>query len=135
MRSETSTSTFSTPEAFADALRSVRLALDARGLHVLSELDVASRVKQTLGIHLPPCKILYVWPNPSLAMNVYPAMAVVLPLHVVVASRGRQTDICVLSRVQPETANADDFLREMIVGIQTEIMQSLEAISMRPSMV
>jgi uncharacterized protein (DUF302 family) len=133
--SETGTSTFSTPESFMDALLSVRAALDARGLRVLSELDVASRVKRTLGIVLPPCKILYVWPNVSLTQDVYPVAAVVLPLHVVVASRGHQTEICVLSRIQPGKANVDGFLRSTILGTQTQIMQCLDAISMRPSLV
>ena len=135
MWSETGTITFSTAESFADALRSVRLALEARGLRVLAELDVASRVEQSLGIPLRPCKVLYVWPNPLQAKDVYPAAAVLLPLHVVVASRCRQTDICVLSRIQPEKANVDDFLSSTVLGTLTEILQSLETISMRPSLV
>lgn len=133
MWSETGTSTFSTPESFADTLRSVRLALDTRGLCVLSELDLAKRVKQTLGMHLPPCRILYVWPNPSLEKHLCPAVAVILPLHVVVASRDHHTDISVLGRIQFDTDNADDFIRSPVLGTQRGIMKSLEAISMHPS--
>ena len=86
-------------------------------------------------MHLPPCRILYVWPNPSQAKEVYPAVAVVLPLHVIVASRGRQTDISILGRIQPEVAQVDDFIRSTVVDTQIGIMQSLEAVSMRPGLV
>ena len=131
MWSETGTITFSTPESFANALRSVRLALDARGLRVLSELDVTWRIQHTLGIRLPPCRILYVWPNRSKVREVYPAAAVVLPLHVVVASRGEQTEICIVTGIAKE----GEFIRSPVMGTQNEILQSLETISMRPSLV
>ena len=135
MGSETGTITFSTPGSFADVLRSVRLALDRRGLRIVSELDVAERVKQSLGMRVPPCKVLCVWPNPSLAKDVYPAAAVVLPLHVVVTSRGQQTDICVLSRIQADTGNTDDFLRSTVRSTLAAVLLSLATISMRPSLV
>jgi uncharacterized protein (DUF302 family) len=133
--SETGTITFLTPESFADVLHSVRLALDKRGLRILSELDVAERIKQSLGMRVPPCKVLCVWPNPPLAKDVYPAAAVVLPLHVVVTSRGQQTDICVLSRIQADTGNTDDFLRSTVRSTLAAVLLSLETVSMRPSLV
>lgn len=84
---------------------------------------------------MPPCRVLYVWPNPSSAKELYPAAAVVLPIHVVVASRGRRTDIWVMRQAHPEQGNSDGFPRCTAMDTLAEVLLSLESISMRPSLV
>ena len=133
MWSDNGTITFSTPEPYANALRSVREALQGRGLRVVSELDVAGRIERSLGIRLPPCRILYVWPHPPLAEDLSPIAAIILPFHVVVADRGEQAEISVLTCIQ--TAGLNGCLRTKLLETQTEILQSLETVSMRPSLV
>lgn len=135
MWSETGAITFSTPASFADVLHSVRLALNGRGVRVLAESDVASRLKQALGVRLPPCRVLYVWPKEPLAQGIYPAAAVLLPLHVVVAGRGHRTDICVFSRPEPEGRAVEGDLRSTVQDTLAAVLLSIETISMRPGLV
>jgi uncharacterized protein (DUF302 family) len=116
---------FSIPEPYVDAIRLVRLAIKRRRLRIVSELDVSLRLEKTLGIRLLPCRILYVWPDPALATEVNPIAAVVLPLHVVVASRGANTEI----RLQGRFAG-----RTTVVETQAELIRALEAVAMPVSL-
>jgi uncharacterized protein (DUF302 family) len=126
MDSEAGMNVFSIPESYVDAIRMVRLAIKRRRLRIVSELDVSLRIEKTLGIRLLPCRILYVWPDPTLARDVNPVAAVALPLHVVVASRGAQTEI----RLQGRIAT-----RSTVMETQAELIQALEAVAMPVSLV
>jgi uncharacterized protein (DUF302 family) len=127
--------TFSTPEPFVDALHSIRSALKARGLRIVAELDLSQRVDQTLGIQLPPCRTLLIWPGPLLAMEVPAEAAVLLPLHLVVAGRGLYCDFSLQNRVPHVPGLAKNIFAAAIASTHSEILQSLEAIAMRPSLV
>jgi uncharacterized protein (DUF302 family) len=126
---------FSTPGPYEDVVRSVRAAIEKRRLRIVSELDVSRRIEKTLGIRLPPCRILFVWPDPALAADVYPVAAIALPLHVVVASRGAHSEIRLQGRIRPEQRTANDLIRSAVVDTQAELMQSLETVAMHLSLV
>jgi uncharacterized protein (DUF302 family) len=122
--------TFSISQPFSEAVRCVTAVLTARGLSVIADLDVSSRVRHTVGISLPPCKILYVWPAATME-DVAAGAAVYLPLHVVLTSRRSETDISVPS----VTPDMHEMARVAMTRAQREVLQSLECISMRMSLV
>jgi uncharacterized protein (DUF302 family) len=134
MVSDAGINVFSTPEPYEHAVRSVRAAVERRRLRIVSELDVSRRIEKTLGIRLLPCRILYVWPDPALATDVYPTAAVALPLHVVVASRGAHTEIRVQGRIRSEQGTLSSLIRSTVMDTQAELIQSLEAVAMRLSL-
>lgn len=125
---ETGTIKFSIFEPIEDALHLIRVALEDRGLRILFELDLSRRIERTLGIHLPPCRILYIWPQPAVVSDLCPDAAVVLPFHMVVASRGRQTDICVQSRIRHEAEDGCDAFLSALMVTQAEILGLLETL-------
>jgi uncharacterized protein (DUF302 family) len=123
--------TFCISQPFSDAVRCVTAALSIRGLSVIADLDVARRVRHTLGITLPSCKILYVWPAATRVEDVAAGAAVYLPLHVVLTSRRSETDI----NVAAITPDIHELARAAVMRVQSEVLQALEGISMRMSLV
>ena len=95
-------------EPFERAVESVRRALRNRGLQVEGQLDVSRRVERALGIAMPPCRIVFVLPNPSMAGagSIHPLAAIFLPLHIVISDNAAQTEIQVQSRVQVGSEDA-----------------------------
>lgn len=124
---------FSLREPFERAVESVCSALVSRGLRVAGQLDVSRRVERSLGIVLPPCKIVFVLPHLSLPVSagIHPWAASFLPLHVVISGNGAQTEIQVQNRIQGAPADAPG----PVVETQTQMRRAIEAIAMRPSMV
>lgn len=134
MWSDVGTETFLISEPFAEALRAVRAALAAGGLRTLAEFDVAARLRKTLRINVPPCRILYVWPATS-DSETFPTAAVFLPLHLVIASQGHETELCALSEIQPEAKDLDAFVKAAVTRTHRDMLQCLDRISMRASLV
>lgn len=128
---------FSLREPFDRAVASVCRSLTNRGLLVTGQLDISGRVEHSLGIVLPPCRIVFVLPDPSApgAAKIHPWAAVFLPFHIVISSQGPQTEILVPNRIHgtPETAGMA-FLAP-VSEMQGELAKAIEAIAMRPSLV
>jgi len=124
---------FSLREPFEREVETVCRALVSRGLRVAGQLDVSRRVKRSLGIVLPPCRIVFVLPHPStpVSSGTHPWAASFLPLHVVISGNGAQTEIQVQNRIQGAPAEAP----APVLETQTEMRRAIEAIAMRPSMV
>ena len=57
---------YSLREPFERAVESVCRALVNHGLRVVGHLDISRRVERSLGIVLPPCRIVFVLPEPAL---------------------------------------------------------------------
>src|SRR5512140_1817675 len=92
-------STYVIPAPYDRAIRRLRQALSGCGLSISSELDLAERIHRELGIGVSPSCILYV-DSPGLlleALTLFPPAAALLPLHIVVAAHGNQTEVHLLS--------------------------------------
>jgi uncharacterized protein (DUF302 family) len=128
---------YSLREPFDQAVASVCRSLTNRGLQVAGQLDVSKRVERSLGIVLPPCRIVFVLPDPSSpgTANIHPWAAVFMPIHIVISSQGARTEIVVQSRIHA-TPEADGLgLIAAVSEMQGEIAKAIEAIAMRPSLV
>ena len=131
MWSESGTVTFSTAEPLADTLPALRAAFSGQGFRIVTEFDVSHRVKETLGITLPPCKILYLWPGTAIGEAVSPATAVFLPLHIVVADHGHRSDISLVRDIEDEPQCADDSIKRVIERTRIGTVRCLESICVR----
>lgn len=124
---------YSLREPFERGLKSIRGALQRRGLRVVGQMDVSRRLERTLGILLPPCKIVFVLPLAPAPVD--PAAATFLPLHVVVSSRGAQTEIQVLHRLDRAPGESMADVVVPVTETQTQICQAIETIAMRRTLV
>jgi uncharacterized protein (DUF302 family) len=95
-------------EHMVDAEAAVRAALASEGFGVLTEIDVAATLRDKLGVHHPPLKILGAC-NPLFAhraLELDPAVALVLPCNVVIEGTGEgRTRVAV---ADPRALIADD---------------------------
>ncbi len=128
---------YSLREPFGRAFESVCRSLANRGLRVAGQLDVSRRVERSLGIVLPPCRIIFVLPDPSVlsAAGIHPWAAIFLPLHIVISGNDIQTEIQVQNRVHPGPTADAPALVGPVMETQAKIWEAIEAIAMRPSLV
>jgi len=89
----------------------VRLALKSQGFGVLTEMDVASILKEKLGIERSPLKILGAC-NPDFAnraLTIDPSVSLLLPCNVVLetVSDGTRVAIADPRELMPDMALAD----------------------------
>jgi len=133
MSGEAATTTYSIPEPFGLALKSVREALTSKNLKITGELDLSRRIRRNLRISLEPCVVFYIWPSARLlrTMPVPPSTALFMPLHVVISGRGTRTEIHVLKRLRLD----DEAVMAPIGRLQAEVAQALETVAMRLSLV
>ena len=97
-------------ERFGKAVQRLRSSLEAAGLAVISETDIAGTVRTSLGMELAPGSILSV-SCPFLllqALVMDPALLTLLPLHIVAIEKGHWTRIYVLNpaRLRADVAGA-----------------------------
>ncbi|GAB3537779.1 DUF302 domain-containing protein [Noviherbaspirillum agri] len=114
--------------AFPDAIERVTQALKAEGFGILSDIDVASAMKEKLGVDIPPYRILGAC-NPPLAhraITAEPSIGLLLPCNVVV----RQGDD---GKVHVEFMNPDSVLQLVnkpeIAALAGEVRQRLDRVN------
>jgi uncharacterized protein (DUF302 family) len=133
MAEEPATITYSIAEPFQQALKSLRRVLSARGLKVSGELNISSRIRQRLLIGTAPCVVLLVSPSATLGKAIPSDSCVtgLAPLHVVISSRGLQSEVHVLRNLPTEGNLLDQRATAVVNRIQAEILQAVEKIGMR----
>lgn len=88
---DNTTCTYSINEPFETALKNVEHALADAGITIAAMLNLAERLRKALMVSSPPCVVLFVFPGKEAAAD--PCLTAVLPLHIVVAARGAQTEV------------------------------------------
>jgi uncharacterized protein (DUF302 family) len=134
MPGDTGSIKYSLREPFECAVESVCRSLRSRGLQIAGQLDVSRRVERALRIAMPPCRIVFVLPNPSApsTVSIHPWAAIFLPLHVVISGRDGQAEIQVQNRVQAGH-EAVPALFGPVMATQAQISEALDSIAIRPS--
>jgi len=131
MAEEPATITYSIAEPFEQALKMVRRVLIGRGLEVSGQLDISSRIRQRLLIGTAPCVVLLVAPSALLGKVLGSSAAGLTPLHVVVSSRGMQSEVHVLRILSNEGGLLDRHARAAVNQIQAQILEGIEKIGIR----
>lgn len=82
-----------TDASFADAVARVREELPKEGFGVLTEIDIQAKLKEKLGVEVPPNLILGACHPPSAyrALQAVPEVSVLLPCNVCVAVENGRT--------------------------------------------
>ena len=119
MAAESATATYYMAEPVDDAVRLLRGALDAGGLTISGELDMAVRLQRRLHVETPACKVLFVSLPASRCRDTRAALA---PLHVVVAQRNQHSEVHIV-RVPPGEGE--------LAQLRTQIAHAIERIAMR----
>ena len=95
MADEGMTSTYRIGEPFGKALRRVRTALADADLEICGEWDLASNIRDTLMVSLPPCVVLFASSAACAGEDVLadPPAAAMVPFHIVVSACGSETEV------------------------------------------
>ncbi len=129
----TSTTAFVIDQPFDIALPQIRHAISASRLLIAVEIDAARRVKRTLDIHVPPCRVLLL-DNPTVALEstfIDRACGVFIPLHLVVSGAGDRTLLHLLNPEHIRKSQLPIGIRAPVQDLHREITQSLAAIARR----
>ncbi|MGH9246203.1 MAG: DUF302 domain-containing protein [Acidimicrobiales bacterium] len=111
----------------ADAEAAVRAALADQGFGVLTEIDVAATLKAKLGVDRPPRKILGAC-NPTLAshaLEIDPAVSLLLPCNVVVEQRDGRTYV---AAVDPHDLMDDPRFAELADEAASKLRAAINAL-------
>lgn len=132
---DAATVTYSLSEPLDKAVEIICKSMVSRGLELRGQLDVSGYLERVLGISLPACRVVFVMPNCEKlsAQNIHPWAAIFLPQHVVISENAAHTTIYVQNRIH-STKPADGLLKP-IIETQAQILEALEAVATRPSMV
>jgi hypothetical protein len=122
--------TYLLTEPFDTALRTVRRALANSDLNVVEVLDLSRTIEGMLGVNMHGCTVLCVLP--AAARHAYAAIAGLFPLHVVIAPRGRHTEIHILESLQRDETLPPDVMAP-VIATQARLVQALDRIAMRES--
>ena len=133
MTGQTAAITYLVPEPFEKALKILRKALLEGELQIQAEFDVSGRISRQLGVGLSPCRILCV-DCPFLLLETVArdgSAIVLLPLHVVVSSRGPETAVYVPRSVSSNGIGFAFEAADPVNKLQARVSRILEKIAMR----
>lgn len=117
---------------YEEAVEKVRVALEAQGFGILTEIDVRATLKAKLDLDVPPQVILGAC-QPSLAhqaMEADPSIATVLPCNVVV--RAESGDTAIVEALDPDAmvglAGESETLRRVATDAKGRLTAALAAL-------
>ena len=119
-----------TPLSFADAVARVREELPKQGFGVLTEIDIQAKLKEKLGVEVPPNLILGACHPPSAyrALQAVPEVSVLLPCNVCVAVEGGTTVIRAMNPAAVMGVLADERLREVGEEVGAALRRVVQAV-------
>lgn len=120
-----------------EALREIRRALAEAGLGIAADLDIAGRVRKSLRIDIPPCRVLCVDCTVALleALTLDRSAAVLLPLHVVVAGQDGMTVVYLLKPSAALYGGLPVTARAAVSKLQARVASAVESVAIRQNSV
>ena len=133
MHGDPETATLIMQKPLNEALKLLRVALAGEGLEIAAELDISSRIRKSLGINFPPCRILCVDCPVALleALALDRSAAVLLPLHLVLAGQDGWTLIHLLNPAAALYSGLPVTARAAVSKLQARVALAVESISVR----
>jgi uncharacterized protein (DUF302 family) len=115
--------------AHADAVDMVKQVLAAQGFGILSEIDVAAKLKENLGVDFPPYRILGAC-NPNMAhraLGIEIDLGVLLPCNVVVfVGADGQTNVMAMDPSQAMQMVGNPAIAEVASEVRSLLAAALE---------
>lgn len=133
MAEQLATITYSIAEPFQQTLKSLRRAFLAQGLKVSKEVNISRRIRQKLLIGTDPCAVLLVSPSAEAGKTLAsdPCATGLTPMHVVVSSRGHESEVHILRILPADVTSLDRMAVGALSQLQAGIVQAVEKIGMR----
>ena len=113
------------------AVRTVRHALSEAGLRTPAELDITESLKTQLHASLAPAVVLYV-DAPLLLMEAvmfYPAAALYMPQPIVIAAKGRGSQVQVICRESAIERHVPPSVRAAILRLHRMLLRALSSVA------
>lgn len=113
---------------YAEAVEATRAALTAQGFGILTEIDLATTLKDKLGVDVAPQVILGACRPPLAyeAVRAEPSIAAMLPCNVVVRGAGESTTV--VETFDPEammTLTASPAVRSVVTDARSRLTAAL----------
>ena len=133
MTGDQETATLVMRQPLNEALKLIRCALAGEELEIAAELDMSGRIRKSLRVNMPPCRVLCVDCPMALleALAFDRSAAVLLPLHLVVAG---QDDLTLIHFLNPAAALYSGLpvtARAAVSKLQASVALAVESISIR----
>jgi uncharacterized protein (DUF302 family) len=137
MIAESATTTYLVQEPFEQALPALRRVLAQANLPVTGELDMSTRLRESLLIGVAPLRVIFLAAPPWTfgRLSESPGIVALTPLHIVVSARGAQTEIHFLRAVPKSQSAMDDATMKAIHRLLERVAQAVERIAMRATLV
>ncbi|HZQ55973.1 MAG TPA: hypothetical protein VFB14_27510 [Bryobacteraceae bacterium] len=133
METQTTTMAFVLDQAFEPALAQIRQAIRQEQLSIAGEVDVAQRVRHTLEIFVPQCRVLLV-DSPLLLLEttaIDRASGIFIPLHLVVSSAGSRTLVQMLNLEHIRNSDLPIGIRAPVLDLQRQLARALAKVAQR----
>ncbi|MBI4481056.1 MAG: DUF302 domain-containing protein [Acidobacteria bacterium] len=130
MSNDRSTTRYVLEEPYEKALKLLRAELVNCELRIPVEMDVSDTIREGLGLHLNPCRVLYVccpWYLLQAAVVDRSATGIV-PLRIVVWERGEQTVVRLLDSADAEDGGLDSRVSVLANTLMSRVQQIVERI-------
>jgi uncharacterized protein (DUF302 family) len=133
MHGDPETATLIMQKPFNEALKLLRVALAGEELEIAAELDMSGRIRKSLRVNMPPCRVLCVDCPMALleALAFDRSAAVLLPLHLVVAGQDDLTLIHLLNPAAALYSGLPVTARAAVSKLQARVALAVESISIR----
>ena len=133
MTGDQETATLVLHQPLNEALKMIRRALADGGLQIAADLDMASRIRKSLRIDLPSCRVLCVDCPVALleALALDRSAAVLLPLHLVVAGQDGLTLVHLLNPAAALYSGLPVTGRAAVSKLQARVARAVESVSVR----
>ena len=133
MNGDPETATLIMQKPLNEALKLLRVALAGEGLEIAAELDISGRIRKSLRVNIPPCRVVCVDCPVALleALAFDRSAAVLLPLHLVVAGQDDLTLIHLLNPAAALYSGLPVTARAAVSKLQARVALAVESISIR----
>lgn len=127
------TFTFVIEEPFERALKRLRAALGASSVKITGELDLATRIRGSLMVSLPPCVVFFaIWPGMMHRGSASdPYGAAVIPIHIVASARGPRTEVHFLKAGPQRAYETESRAFDVVRTFQASLSKTMDRIGRR----